>query len=348
VFDGRIRHSTLALICRKVGTMLEAGVAVRRVFKVAAGGATEPKAREALDEIDRAVQRGDDVTTGMRRMGGAFPPLMIDMVEVGEQTGALPEILKSLASHYENLVRLRKNFLSQIMWPMIQLFAAIFVIAFLVLLTGMIAEGTGTNPLPILPFGLTGATGAVVWLVLCFGTLGGLFFGYVLVSRSLRGRQVLDPLLMRIPKVGTCMQSFAVARFAWAFSLTQNAGMGIKESLQASLNATSNGAFTAAYPQVWQDVREGESLADALTRTRLFPEEMLETVRAAEHSGTVPEMLAHMSPTYEEDARRSLAQLTTLLGWVIWLLIATFIIFLIFRVAMIYLGMLNDAVNQVR
>ena len=176
----------------------------------------------------------------------------------------------------------------------------------------------------------------------CFGTLGGLFLGYKLASRSLRGRQVLDPLLMRIPKVGTCMQSFAVARFAWAFSLTQNAGMGIKESLQASLGATGNGAFAAAYPQVWQDVREGESLADALTRTRLFPEDMLETVRAAEHSGTVPEMLAHMSPTYEEDARRSLSQLTTLLGWVIWLMIAAFIIFLIFRVAMIYLGMITN------
>jgi type IV pilus assembly protein PilC len=271
---------------------------------------------------------------------------MIDMVEVGEQTGALPEILKSLASHYENLVRLRKNFIAQITWPMIQLVAAMLVIAFLVLLTGMIADSTGTDPLPILPFGLAGTTGAIVWLVVCFGMLGGLFLGYVLASRSLRGRQVLDPLLMKIPKVGSCMQSFAVARFAWAFALTQNSGMGIEESLQASLNATGNGAFAAGFPQVWRDVRAGESLADALTRTRLVPEEMLETVRAAEHSGTVPEMLAHMSPTFEEDARRSLAQLTTLLGWVVWMLVAAFIIFLIFRVAMIYVGMLNGALRD--
>ncbi len=325
--------------------MLESGVAARKAFNVVAKRTHDRRARIALDNIDEAVQEGHEVAASMAEQGNAFPPLMIDMVAVGEKTGALPEILKSLALHYENLVRLRRSFMQAIAWPMFQLNAAIWVIALLVMVLGMIAQSTGSKPLPVLPFGLSGGVGAIIWLMTCYGTLAAIIGGYLLITKTIQGRKLLDPLLMKIPVVGGCMQSFAIARFSWAFSLTQNSGMEIRESLEASLNATSNGAYISAIPQIWADVSSGDPLASAMRRSGLFPGEYMEMVETAEESGTVPEMLDHLGPQFEEDARRALKAMTSTLAWAIWAMVAVFIIVLIFRVASIYLGMINQAAN---
>ena len=159
------------------------------------------------------------------------------------------------------------------------------------------------------------------------------------------GRQFLDGSLMKIPVVGKCMRSFAIARFSWAFALTQQAGMGIEKSIDKSFNATANGAFISAKSFAWQELRSGETLTDSLEATHLFPEEYIQTVHVAETSGTVPEALDRLSPQFEEDAQRSLKALTAMLGWGTWALVAMFIVYLIFSIALQYVGMLNDAAS---
>lgn len=339
----RIATASLAIVCRKLGVMLESGVPIRKAFKLAGEKAADPTCREAMQNVTLAITEGGDVASAMEEQGNAFPPIMRDLVHVGEETGAMPEILRSLSGHFDNLVRLRRNFLTAIAWPMFQLVASILVIGALIWILGWIASTKGGEPaFAILPFGLAGTRGAIVWLVGCFGTLGLIIGGYIVISRSLQGRKVMHRFLLRIPKIGSCMRSFAVARFSWAFALTQQAGMSIRPSLKSSLNATSNGAFMAANAQVWNSVREGEPLADALRKTELFPSDFIEMVQTAEYSGTVPEMLEHLSPQFEEDARRSLRQLAEALGWAIWAMVAVFIIILIFRIALQYVGMIND------
>ena len=153
-------------------------------------------------------------------------------------------------------------------------------------------------------------------------------------------------MLLKIPGVGGCLRSFAIARFAWCFALTQQAGMSIRPSLTSSLNATANGAFVAAEPYIWNEIHEGETLGDALRTSRLFPDEFLHFVDTAEETGTVPEALDRMSHQFDEEAHRSLQWLTVLLARGIWVLVAMIIIFFIFRLAMFYVDMLNSAVSD--
>jgi len=138
-----------------------------------------------------------------------------------------------------------------------------------------------------------------------------------------------------------------MARFSWAFALTQQSGMSIAPSLKASLKATANGAFVAAGPGIWQMIKGGHSLSEALSAAKLFPREFIETVSVAETSGTVPEMLDHLSPQFEEDARRDLQGLTAALGWAVWAAVAVFIIILIFNIFSVYVGAINDAARGV-
>jgi type IV pilus assembly protein PilC len=346
VFFNQIPQSTLAVVCKSLGTMLHAGVSLLKALDTLAKKTGNARCRRHLASVREQVQQGTDIAAAMRAQGGYFPDLTIDMVHVGEQTGALPEVLDRLADHYENSVRLRRMFVGLITWPAIQLVAAILIVGFLIWILGVIGDTRGGGKATdMLGWGLLGASGATIWFTAAFGTLFGVVGAYFLIARVFHQQRALDTLILGIPVVGHCMRSFAIARFSWAFALTQQTGMPIARCLDASLRATNNGAFAGASRGLQEDVNAGEELSTAFAATRLFPEDYLQMVQVAETSGTVPEALERLSPQFEDQARRSLVVLASTLGWVVWLLVAVFIIFIIFSVVTQYIGLINDAAS---
>lgn len=349
MFSLRIRAKSLVIVCRSLATMIDAGIPIGKAFELASKKSGDLRSKHVMTEIAADLRRGLDVTESMRARGQAFPETMIELVGVAEQTGTLPEVLKSLAGHYENTIRLRREFFSKISLPAFQLVAAILVIALMLYILGMIAEShPGTKAVDILGLGLYGARGAMIWLGATFGGLFGAIVLALIIRRSLLGQRIFDSFLLQIPVLGGCLRSLAIARFSWSFALTQQAGMSIEPSLAASFKATSNGAFLKASPHVWAAVREGETLHTALSETRLFPIDYLHIIDVAETTGTVPETLERISPELEGQARRAMDMLASAAAWSIWCLVAAFIVFLIFRVAMFYIGQLNDAVNMAK
>lgn len=347
MFAPRMSWTSLATVCRSLATMLHSGVSLLKALQVVERQQRDGRARDVLRQISDDIRRGIDLASALREHGGYFPELVIDMVNVAEHTGALPEVLFGLADHYENLVRLRNTFLGAIAWPILQLVAAIFIVAGLIWILGILpTAGPGQPSFDPLGFGLRGTSGALTWLGYCFGTAATGFIVYKLLVTGLKQGRAVHGLLLKLPVIGYCLQSFAVARFSWAYALTQQAGMDVQPSIEASLKATNNSAFAAAAPQVIAALMAGEDFTDAISSIDLFPRQFLEMVRVGENSGTVPEALQRMSPQFEEQARRSLAMLTMALGGLIWAMVAAMIIFLIFRLAGFYVGMLNDAASQ--
>ena len=343
VFGPQISTKSLERTCRSLSTLLESGVSIVKALVVSGRRTQDPRCRRALEAVADEVKQGEEVSAAMDKQAGRFPSLMIEMVRLSESSGALPEVLKHLAEHYEKTIRLRRNFILSITWPVIQLLAAILVIALLLFVLGVISK----NPIDLFGVG-TGLQGAILWLVLSLGSLTSLIGGFFLAKRSLVGQKFFDPFLLRLPVIGNCLQSFAVARFSWAFYLTQQTGMPIYRSLATSLRATGNGAFIGATRGICAAVEEGESLSTALSGPDVFPEEFVEMVAVAETSGTVPEQLHRLSPQFDDQARRSLNILTSAMGVLIWMFIAGVIIFAVFRIFMTaYLGPLNEMLDEV-
>ena len=317
----------LARFCRNLATLLDSGVSVTKALGVASKKAADPRFERAVAEALTDVKRGKDVTAALAARGRAFPRLTLDLVKVAEQTGTLPETLRALADHYENLVRLRKGFLSQIAYPMFQLALAVLIIGGVIWLLGVLGDGAGFD---ITGLGLVGTRGAVIW----FGSVAAIACGlagvYWLTKRTLTGARVFDPVLLQVPVLGGALRKFALARFSWAFALTQNAGMDVKGSLHAALTATGNGAYANAYDEAWTRVAAGEELTGALRATDLFPADYLEMFEVAEASGSVPETLDRIGPDLEADARRAVSALAAALGWVVWAVVAGFIVWIIF------------------
>src|SRR5262249_51641063 len=216
--------------------MQPSGRALVKTLEIASRKTGDAGCRRRLVAVREEVQQGTDIAQALREQGRYFPELMIDMVSVGEQTGSLPEVLDGLADHYENVVRLRRMLIAMITWPAIQLVAAILIIALVIYILGILSPPTasGQKPVDILGLGLMGTTGAIKWLTMSFGSIFAILGGYYLVASVFRSKRFLDGLLMKIPVLGGCMRSFAIARFSWAFALTQQTGMPIDRSLELS------------------------------------------------------------------------------------------------------------------
>ena len=97
-----------------------------------------------------------------------------------------------------------------------------------------------------------------------------------------------------------------------------------------------------AIPAICDSVQEGSPLAEALAVPQIFPEDYIEMIDVAETSGTVPEALLRLSPQFEDQARRSLRALTAAISWLVWLCVAAFIVFFIFRIMLWYVNMLGS------
>jgi type IV pilus assembly protein PilC len=326
--------------------MMEAGVEVRKSLQTSSRQSADGRLANAVQRVVQSVASGRTLAEAFQKEGQLFPPLFQDLVNVGEQTGSVPEVFSALAKYYDSRIKQVRDFRAAIAWPVIQLIAAICIIGLLVFILGLLPAGPSGEPFDVIGLGLYGASGAITWFLAWISAAAAGFVIWKLSRQNTAWQMALHPVLLGIPVLGTCMRSFAISRFSWCFALTQQAGMSIKPSLECSLKATANGAFIMAQPLIWQELAEGETLADALTSSKLFPGEYLQFVATAEETGTVPEQLDRMSHLFEDDAQRAMHRLTSFFSGAVWACVAMIVIFFIFRIAMMYVGMLNDAVKQ--
>jgi type IV pilus assembly protein PilC len=340
-FSNRLPLSSVIELCRVMRHYLGAGLTLRDVFKQQATRG-DLRLRPVAGRIAAELDEGGSLEDALKRHGDAFPPLLTALASVGEQTGMLPEVFTELEKYYVRQQQLRRQFIAQTTWPIFQFFAAVFVLAALIFIMGLIPQETGPFALHFNPLGLSGPVGALTFLGLVFGIL--LFFAalYVAATRLLRGRAVVDGFLLRTPILGRCLRALAMTRFCLALRLTLETGMPITRALRLSFRATGNAAFAERLDRAVASVKEGEELTTALTATGLFPEEFRHILSVAEESGRLTEVLRQEADHYHDEAGRRMAALTRALTVLVWLIVAGFIISFVFLIFMRYIDLFNQ------
>ncbi|MFM7148472.1 MAG: type II secretion system F family protein [Gemmataceae bacterium] len=341
MFSSQLSLSTLTELCRVLRHYLGAGLTLPEAFRQ-----QEKKGpasiRSLAGRVADRLESGDSLEDALHPEAESFPPLMLALSSVGERTGMLPEIFQELERHFLRQSKLRRDFQGRIAWPVVQFILAVFVLAGLIFIMGQLGPSDPSKKFDPLGLGLFGASGAMIFLGVIFGTIGGIFLVYFLSSRLLGGKAAMDRFLLRVPALGPCLQSLALSRFCLALRLTTESGMSIAKALRLSLEATGNQAFVEAYPVVKETVARGDDVTLALSRTGLFTDEFLRIVEVGEEAGTLSESMRHQANHYHEESSTRLAILTSVAGYGIWMMIGIFIIIAIFRIYGSYIGMLNQ------
>jgi type IV pilus assembly protein PilC len=337
LFSRQVPLSSLVEFCRVLRHNLAAGLTLRRVFRQQAERGPVG-IRPVADRVSDDLEQGESLEEALQKEKEYFPPIFLSLVTVGEQTGNLPEVLGELEKYFLLQQKLRRQFFSQIAWPVLELFIAIFVIAGMIYVLAIL--GSNFDPLQL---GYKGESGALKFLFHAFGSLALLVGLYLLVTRVMKQKAKVDELLLRPPILGPCLQAIALMRFCLALRLTMETGMAITTAIRLSMRATGNAAFAARAEIVRESLKGGEDLTAALTSCGLFPSDFLNIMANAEEGGRVPEVMKHQADYYEEEARRRMTILTQACSWGVYGLVSLLIIFMIFRLAMTYIGLLDPS-----
>jgi type IV pilus assembly protein PilC len=284
----------------------------------------------------------------MEKESYAFPPLFSALTNVGEETGNLPEVMHELEQYYEQQIKLRKEFISEITWPVFQFCFAILVITMLIFLLGILTPpGRGGEPLDPLGIGLVGTRGAIIFLGSVVGVVVAGWILFKLVRRIFRGRAWVEWLLMSMPFLGPCLYSMALLRYSVALRLMLMTNLSIMKTLRLALRATDNPVFTNASPKIEASLKRGNSVHTSMAESRIFPEKYIGVLAVAEECGKLPESLHLQALELDEFTRRRLALLNRFASWGIWLGIALLICFAIFRIFQsVYVDQLQKHLNM--
>lgn len=342
MFSRRVPLGDLIDLCRILRHQVGAGMTLQQVLKKQ-GQQGRRSFRDVCTRLSDALLNGSSLSDALDREKDVFPVLFLSLVKLGEATGHLAEIFGELERYYQLELQLRRQFRTQIFLPVVQFVAAIAVVAGLLVLLGIIAEITRTKPIFTL-FGLGGCAGASAFLGVVFGTLIGFWLLYGVISSIGQQKAWMDRFLLATPALGPCLLAIVMSRFTLALQLTLDSELPIGKALRLSLEATGNAHFAGQADGIVLALKNGRTLHEALVDSKLFPSDFLDMVLSSETSGSVPEMMKHLAVQYQEEAGRRMTFLTKAAGFLVWLCVAGFIIWAIFRIASIYLGALGGAI----
>lgn len=336
MFSSKMKLATASKFTYRLGTGLGAGADMIRLLE-SESAMGPPRQRDAMRQLIVGVKKGEQLSTLMAE-DDYFPPVMASMSRVGEETGKLEHSLLTLSEHYDRQIATRRWFLSSITWPALQLFAGILIISLLIYLMGILRPSSGGEMTDLLGFGLRGGSG-VLWfwfyIAIVFGFIGFAIWAFM---KNLGGVQNLIPLVYMIPALGPSIQTITISRFCWTLSLALGAGLDPIRSIALSLDSTDSDYYRGAAKDAEDAVRGGASLAQALEATSLFPDDFIQRVDIAEHSGTDAESISQLAKEYDERAKSAVKFLAGAATLLIRVTVMLVLIFLIYRIASVVFG----------
>lgn len=345
MFTRQLSPTALAQWCRALAHGVDIGLPVPKLFRQqAASGppAARPLAAAIAARLDKRASLADALAPDRDR----FPPMFLDLVTVGEESGRLTEALYALEDHFTQAAAANRLFLAALVWPAFMLVSAVFVVAGMLLVLGLIAP-TGGKPFDPIGLGLTGPGGAVVWLAGCFAAIGAVVATVQYLRGSAAVRAQVEARALAVPGLGGCFRAFALHRFSVGLAMTSEAGMSADRSLALSLRATGNKAYTAQTARAAKQLRAGRGIEETLRGCPpgLFPAEFLDAVEVGETGGRLAEVMARQAASYRDEATRRTRQLAAAAGGLVYAGVGLMVIVLIFRMAMAVGGVYDDALK---
>jgi type II secretory pathway component PulF len=343
----QLSNKSLVELCHRLATETDAGIDIRRTWQREADAAPR-RVQPYFAHVRDAVAKGESLSLALAGTGRVFPALFIEMAHVGEQTGTLSKVFRRLESHYRRQVQAQRIFLGAIAWPMLELAFAIIVIGVLIWVLGAIGRRSGTEPVDVLGFGLTGTRGLLIYVNFIIA-VGLCIAGLVIaVRRGMLWTQPLQRTIMRLPGVGASLEKIALARIAWALHLTMNVEMDLRRVVPLVLRASGSDYYIRHTNQIVADVAAGRPLYIAFGRSGVFPPAFTDALAVAEESGQIVESMDRLSKRYEEEAETAVRALAVVLGILVALVVMGIIVMLIFRLAGFYFGTINEALEMTR
>ncbi len=318
-----IPPKTLTVFTRQLATMLEAGLpmltALDTLVEQCRGSYKLRGPRMVLEDVKAEVESGHPLSEALKNYPKTFDRFYANMVQSGEASGAIVQVLNNLADYMERMQAFKKKVLSSLTYPAVVLTVALgvtiillaFIVPKFVRIFKDLLEG---EELPAITRAVKGASGWTqnnILTILIIGVVIGV--GLKLARRTYKGRFIMDFVLIKTPPIKAFVLRTAVSRFSSTLSTLLSAGVPVLQAMQIVYETTSNEVVRHTIRAVYDSISEGRGISPALETTRLFPLLVTRLIGVGEKTGALPDMLERIAKQYQEEVDNALEAVVSLI-----------------------------------
>jgi type IV pilus assembly protein PilC len=326
----------LATFTQQLANLIQAGMplatALNSMTYLGSKGIPENVARDLRQE----VTEGKGLSDAMAKQPRIFSDLYINMVRAGEQSGSLVDVLRRMASHFQQFAEVQAKFTSAMIYPAMVVCVGILLVIFFmtVMMPKFIDIFNGFNvelPLPTrMLIGLSHLFTTYWWLAGFIVIATAILFRRYQTSEG--GGRKLDELKMKAPVFGGVVRMNLFGQFARTLGTLLQNGVPMLTALKITEQVIPNRLIKEAIAKTREAVTDGKTLAQPLAQSKIFPQLMVDLVRIGEETGDVPDALNNIADTYENELQTALRVMTDLIGPVLIIVMAVVVGFLLLSI----------------
>jgi type IV pilus assembly protein PilC len=316
-FKQKVKQRSIAIFTRQLATMIDAGLPLVQSLEILSSQQENRVFKNIIREIREDVEGGSTFAGALKKHPVTFNELYTNLVVAGEEGGILDNILTRLAVYIEKSEALKKKVKSALIYPATIVGVAMIVVAILMIFVIPVFENLfksagQTLPLPTLIV-VTVSKLIKKYVIIFIPTLILLFYLGRKYYHTQGGKTVLDHLLLKLPVFGPLFKKIAVARFSRTLGTLVSSGVPILDGLSIVSRTSGNRTIEMAILNARASIREGETIAEPLNRSGIFPPMVIQMISVGESTGALDSMLSKIAEFYEEEVDIAVANLTSLL-----------------------------------
>jgi type IV pilus assembly protein PilC len=315
---GKVKPEDIAIFSRQLATMLAAGIPLVQAFEIVGNGNDKPSMQKLILDVKADVEGGTSLHESLGKHPLYFDDLFVNLVEAGEQAGALESLLDKVATYKEKTEALKKKVKKALFYPAAVLVVAVIVTVILLifvipqfeeLFKGFGADLPAFTQMVINLSKFVQSEGIFIAAVVA----GAFWTFFYFQKRSRKMREFLDRLQLKIPIIGPILVKSAIARYARTLSTMFAAGVPLVEALESVAGATGNIVYENAVMRMRDEVATGQRLQRAMETTGLFPNMVIQMIAVGEESGSLDSMSAKVATFYEAEVDNAVDSMSSLL-----------------------------------
>ena len=317
LFAEKVTEKDIVVFTRQFSVMISAGLPLVQCLSLLSSQSENKTFAKTIGEIRQSVETGDTFSDALRKHPKVFDTLYGNMIEAGEVGGILDTILVRLADYMEKAMKLKAKVKSALVYPLAIVVIAVVVVAFLMIFViptfvSMFAEMGGSLPGPTaLVMHISDLFVNHWWKMIL--ALVVFIFVFKRFYQTEKGMLMVDTYALKAPVFGPLIRKVAVAKFTRTFGTLTSSGVPIIQALDIVARTAGQKVVENAILGTIDSIKEGQTLAAPLSRSKVFPPMVVQMIDVGEETGALDTMLEKIANFYDDEVDAAVEALTALL-----------------------------------
>lgn len=338
-FKKNIPYQDLAIFCRQLHFGLAAGIPMLRAIGMIKDQIEHKKLKSILTNVYEEIQKGSALSEVLGQHK-EIPYMLTAMVEVGEATGNIDQIMGEMAEYYDKQHRQKKTIDAALTYPKFLLaFSICIVIGLVTFVVPTFVDSilSAGQELPLPTQALIAISDFIKnnFLLLTVVAIGLYIIKLTLIDTNPKVQYEKDRFLVTNKKLSPITQQIFTARFARTFALLVQGGMSVMNGLEIAGNAVDNRYIKKMIEECNYMIQKGQGIGDSLETRKIFPKMMTQMMKVGEETGSIDDILKKTSEYYEIEAEFAIKKLTALIEPVMIVFLAFIVGFVVISLAML-------------